>query len=178
MKATAFFLLAISLLLWLYQASFSALPYSAAEAPAPVEATVTLTPDEALALRLVNTERTERGLKPLDFDPLLTLVARLHSQDMAKCNYFSHFEPATNHNPVDRYAELLGRRPNGVVGENIACCTDPLPGVMHQHLMDSPDHEANILDLEYTRLGVGVYMTPDGHTWLTQMFAGDWRQVR
>lgn len=138
-----------------------------------------LTDDEAKCLRVLNDERVARGLKPLAVDETLTKVARLHSQDMYKRNYFSHLEPGPEqYNPLDRYVRLLGYRPTCVVGENIATCTGPMIGFMHKSLMESPTHKENILDREYKYVGIGIWMAPDGRTWLTQMFSGDWRRAR
>ncbi len=92
---------------------------------------------------------------------------------MAERSYFAHLaptpQPAT---PLDRYAAVLGRRPEVVVGENIGRAAQPLMGMMHCYMMESPDHRANILDPEYLRVGVGIYALDDGRVWLTEMFRG------
>ncbi len=134
---------------------------------------VSLTDDEALSMRLINEERAEHGLPALLPDSLLTQVARQHSADMAKSHYFSHIEPPpTKRNPLDRFALALGRQPGYVVGENIARANQPLMGLIHAQMLDSPEHKANLLDAEYTRVGVGIYSLEDGRVWLTQMFSG------
>ena len=43
--------------------------------------------------RLINIERTNRNLKPLTWDDKIGLIAREHSQDMAKRNFFAHDNP-------------------------------------------------------------------------------------
>jgi len=138
-----------------------------------------LTADEALSLSLINSERADHGLRPLALDPLLTEVARRHSADMAERHYFSHLTPPpTSLDPLDRYAQALGRRPEGVVGENIARTDLPLMGKIHEGLLASPTHRANLLDMEYTRAGVGIYALDDGRVWLTQLFCGDVPRAR
>ena len=134
---------------------------------------VSLTPDEALVLRLINEERRQRNLASLELDPVLVKVAREHSLDMARRGYFGHLSPAPEATtPLDRYASSLGRRPEAVVGENVGRAPQPVMGLMHLYMMESPEHRANILDAEYARVGVGIHALDDGRIWLTQMFRG------
>jgi uncharacterized protein YkwD len=138
---------------------------------------VTLTDDEALVLELLNQARAERRLPRLRLDPTLTSVAREHCADMAKRGYFSHFAPGLEpRSPLDRYAAAIGGTPTEVVGENLGRCEQPIMGLLHECLMRSPDHRANLLDQEYTRVGVGLMVRPDGRTWLTQLFCGEPRE--
>ena len=153
-------------------------PAEKAKQPTAPPQQVTLTDDEALLLQLLNAERADHKLPPLKLDPVLTCVAREHCADMAKRGYFSHFEPGPDRrNPLDRYAAALGRPPTEVVGENLGCAGQPIMGMLHECLMKSPAHRANILDQEYTRVGVGLVVRPDGRTWLTQMFCGNARKA-
>jgi uncharacterized protein YkwD len=135
---------------------------------------VSLTPDEALVLRLINEERRQRNLASLELDPVLVKVAREHSRDMARRGYFGHISPAPEGTtPLDRYASSLGRRPEAVVGENVGRAPQPVMGLMHLYMMESPEHRANILDAEYARVGVGIHALDDGRVWLTEMFGGE-----
>jgi len=135
---------------------------------------VSLTPDEALILRLINEERGRRHLASLELDPVLVKVAREHSLDMERRDYFGHLSPAPEATtPLDRYASALGRHPEAVVGENIGRAAQPLMGLMHLYMMKSPEHRANILDGEYARVGVGIHALDDGRVWLTEMFGGE-----
>jgi len=59
-----------------------------------------LTPNEKEVLRLLNGERTKRGLSPLKIDLRVTEVARFKCQDMIDNDYFSHFSP-TYGSPFD-----------------------------------------------------------------------------
>lgn len=134
---------------------------------------VSLTPDEALVLRLMNEERSQRNLSLLDLDPVLVKVAREHSLDMARRGYLGHLSPAPEATtPLDRYASALGRRPEVIVGENVGRAPQPVMGMMHLYMMESPDHKANILDVDYARVGVGIHALDDGRVWLTEMFLG------
>jgi uncharacterized protein YkwD len=152
---------------------------SARSCSPPKPPALSLTADEALALRLVNAERTARGLSALALDPVLVEVARQHSDDMARRGYFAHLEPPPNQRtPLDRYAAALTRHPRTVVGENIARADEPLMELIHDRMMESPDHRANLLDPEYVALGVGIHAQPNGHIWLTQMFRASLPETR
>lgn len=45
---------------------------------------------ESLVHQKVNYQRTQHGLTPLSYDNQISTIARAHSQDMAKNNYFEH----------------------------------------------------------------------------------------
>jgi uncharacterized protein YkwD len=106
---------------------------------------------EAKMLELVNEERAKEGLKPLAPDPELREVARLHSIDMFRRGYFSHYTPEGG-SPFDRMKEA------GVsfraAGENLAL--GPTLTIAHNGLMNSPGHRANILRPQFGRLGIGI----------------------
>jgi len=53
---------------------------------------------------LVNQERKKQGLGSLDWNSKLSRIARLHSQDMASRNYFSH-DSLEGRNFNDRYRQ-------------------------------------------------------------------------
>lgn len=106
---------------------------------------------EEAMLKMVNKERTERGLKPLAADPELTTVARAHSQDMFIRGYFAHKNP-DNKGPFDRM-KAAGIR-FSAAGENLALAQTL--EIAHQNLMNSPGHRANILSPDFGRLGIGV----------------------
>lgn len=106
---------------------------------------------EATMLELVNQERAKEGLKPLQADPELAVVARAHSKDMFARGYFSHVTPEGK-TPTDRIRE--GRVRFLVAGENLAL--GQTLDICHQGLMNSPGHRANILQPSYGRLGIGI----------------------
>ena len=106
---------------------------------------------EQQIMQLVNEERATRGLKSLTLDPKLREVARLHSEDMFKRGYFSHYSPEGK-TVADRATET------GVdflvIGENLAYA--PSVEAAHRGLMNSEGHRANILSEDYSRIGIGV----------------------
>lgn len=106
---------------------------------------------ESEMLKLVNAERTKRGLKPVIADPQLTPVARSHSHDMFMRGYFSHYTPEGK-DPFDRMRaagiKYYSAGENLALGQTLKIC--------HQGLMNSPGHRANILNPSYGRLGIGI----------------------
>jgi uncharacterized protein YkwD len=102
-------------------------------------------------LRLLNDERLERGLSPLEPDLALQEVARGHSTDMFARGYFAHVTP-DGVNPFQRM-EAAGVT-FAVAGENLAYA--PTVEVAHNGLMNSTGHRENILSAEFCRVGIGV----------------------
>jgi uncharacterized protein YkwD len=141
---------------------------TATPVPTP-SATAPATADEIAAARaqiltMVNEQRTTAGCKVLTADPALDTLAQNFSDDMAARGFFDHTDPDGN-DPWDR-ATALGITNLG--GENIARGQVDAQAVMDAW-MNSIDHRANILDCDYTTLGVGIHFGPDG-PWWTQDF--------
>ena len=110
------------------------------------------TTNEATAiLNLVNKERSKNGLNPLTLSQELTNVATIKAKDMRDKNYFSHNSP-TYGSPFDMLQHF------GIhysyAGENIASGQQSPEQVMTDW-MNSSGHRANILNKNYTQLGVG-----------------------
>ncbi|MCM3635138.1 CAP domain-containing protein [Paenibacillus camelliae] len=102
-------------------------------------------------LSLVNKERAAAGLSALELDTKLNEVATEKARDMAVNNYFSHTSP-TYGSPFDMLSEFgVSYR---TAGENIAYGQTSEEQVMNDW-MNSPGHRANILNANYTKLGVG-----------------------
>lgn len=119
---------------------------------------------EARVLRLVNDERAQAGCRPVDSDPDLAGLAGDYSAQMAEEDFFAHTTP-DGLSPWDR-AEAAGIA--GLGGENIARGQQDAQAVMDAW-MHSPGHRANILNCDFTELGVGVHFGPGG-PWWTQDF--------
>ena len=117
-------------------------------------------------LALVNAERSANGLKSLTLKDSLCAAAYTKSKDMADYNYFSHTSPNFGSS-----FDLLNSR--GIVysyaGENIAKGYTSPEAVM-KGWMNSSGHRANILNSNFTQLGVGYYKAADGQTYWTQIF--------
>jgi uncharacterized protein YkwD len=101
-------------------------------------------------LRLVNKERTSRGLRALVMDEKLREVARAHSKDMFARGYFAHNNP-DGKDPFARMDEAGIKFL--VAGENLALA--PNVALAHEGLMNSPGHRANILTAEFGKIGIG-----------------------
>lgn len=121
---------------------------------------------EQEVVQLVNQERTERGLNPLKVDTELADVARTKSEDMRDENYFSHQSP-TYGSPFEMMQEFgIQYR---AAGENIAA-GQTTPQAVVKGWMESEGHRENILNDQFTHIGVGYTKGGSyGHYW-TQMF--------
>lgn len=119
-------------------------------------------------LSLVNEERSKQGLNPLKLSSKLTSIATLKSRDMADKNYFSHESP-TYGSPFDMLHQY------GIqyrfAGENIAA-GQRTPEEVMQAWMNSSGHRANILNKNFTEIGIGYYQGGSYKVYWTQMFIG------
>ncbi|MEV3993370.1 CAP domain-containing protein [Streptomyces sp. NPDC049837] len=119
---------------------------------------------EAAVLSLVNAERAKVGCSPVQASRGLAALAGAHSEDMAERGFFSHTDP-DGATPWDRAAKAGVQ---GLAAENIARGQADAEAVM-ESWMNSDGHRANILNCDYTRLGVGVHFA-EGGPWWTQNF--------
>ncbi|CAM5714639.1 Stress protein OS=Streptomyces tendae OX=1932 GN=F3L20_21625 PE=4 SV=1 [Streptomyces tendae] len=122
----------------------------------------------AEVVELTNRERARAGLPPLSRDPLLGTAAQAHSADMVARDFYAHTAPDGSR-PWDR-AAAAGSRCR-TVGENIACGQRSAAEVV-RGWMNSPGHRANILEREFTRIGVGFAGGGRAGTYWTQLFGG------
>lgn len=120
---------------------------------------------ERYMLQLVNEERVALGLDPLQLEQSLNAAAELHSQWMLETNIFSH--TGVDNSSATERMDAAGFIREGAwrTAENIAIQSERgAEGIMddvadlHQRLMDSPGHRANILtaDLEYIGIGIEI----------------------
>lgn len=116
-------------------------------------------------LELINAERTSRGLNPLQLEQRLNESAEVHSEWMLNADVFSHTgqggssagdrmqDAGFQFSGSWRWAENIAwqsERGSSGISDDVAN--------LHQSLMNSPGHRANILnpDLEYIGIGVEV----------------------
>ncbi len=121
---------------------------------------------EERLLELLNEARRSAGLGVLVRDSIIDEVARQHSEDMLKRGYFAH-ETLEGVSPFDRM--LQGGVRFRTAAENLAMA--PNAEIAHQGLMDSPGHRANILNPEFTRVGIGAVKVAGLGRIFTQNFA-------
>lgn len=105
-------------------------------------------------LDLTNQFRAQNGLGALKLNSELNAAAQNHSQDMAVSDYFSH-TGKNGSQPWDR-AKVVGYEAQSM-GENIAAGYTT-PEIVVQGWIDSPGHRANLLNSNYTELGVGYFL--------------------
>jgi uncharacterized protein YkwD len=125
-----------------------------------------------------NTHRTNKNVQTVAWEDNLAGTARYHSGDMGTRNYFSHITP-DDVGPFFRISKLH-RRYIGTGGENILKITKDStdPAVMARKIVDawmnSTGHRQNILNPDYTALGVGVVEMPGQNNvpmlYATQLF--------
>lgn len=113
--------------------------------------------EESQFVSLANKERANRGLRSYSVASDLVAVARRHAQRMAA----SH---SIYHNPnlgsdVDNWQ---------AVGENVGMGGSA--GSIHQAFMNSAPHRANILDSDFTQVGMGTAYDDKGVLYVTQVF--------
>jgi hypothetical protein len=105
----------------------------------------------------INSARAAHGKAPYSVASDLVSVARGHSATMAS-------RQSLYHNP-----SLTSEVQNWqVVGENVG--DGPTVGDLQSAFMNSPEHLANILDNDYTQIGVGVVVDSHGIIWVTEDF--------
>lgn len=115
---------------------------------------------EDYILKMVNEERGKNGKGPLALNSTMRGFARDKSKEMIELNYFSHNSPRNGY-----IGDILSK--NGIkyknVGENIAMqqggetiSSYDMAKKFMDMWMNSSGHRANILNGDYTNLGVGV----------------------
>lgn len=129
-----------------------------------------VTSEERRILELVNSERATRGKAPLVLDARLCHLARNHSRNMARQDFFNH----VGRDGLDvagraRASSIKGWK---IIAENIAFnqgFNDPTAFAV-ERWMASGKHRANILNSEFFATGIGIYVGSDGRVFFTQVF--------
>jgi len=118
-------------------------------------------------LTLVNADRAANGKTALKSDTSLASLAQYRADDMAKNNYFSHWDSeGRSANDLRKNYAI-----NQVIAENIA--KDLTADLAEYGLMRSAIHRANILSDEWTRAGFGLSKLSDGSYIFVQIFSAD-----
>lgn len=115
-------------------------------------------------VKLVNTERAKEGLPALTVDAGIESAALVRAKETEKS--FSHTRPDGR-----QFSTALTEA--GVTfrgsGENIAY-GQRTPEEVMKGWMNSPGHRANIMNKNYTKIGVGYYQNSNGVNYWTQLF--------
>jgi uncharacterized protein YkwD len=125
---------------------------------------------EKQTFALINQKRAEFGLQPIVWSDEVAKIARLHSENMAKYNFFSH--TGIDGKMVNDRADLLGITKWTAMGENIAYnrgYQKPLECAVEKW-MESPGHRENLLNDRWKESAIGIAVTADGTYYFTQVF--------
>lgn len=112
--------------------------------------------------RLTNEHRKRNGLSALKFNADMSEVAQSWSSRLAKAGTLSH-------NPL--YSKEI---PKGwrLASENVLQNWNQASAEqLVKQWINSPGHNANMLNPDITDIGVGYHVGPDGRAWATQNFA-------
>lgn len=113
--------------------------------------------DEAAFVSRINGLRASQGLPALQVDGELTGLARAWAAQMADAGTISH-NPSFASQVTANWRKL---------GENVG--KGPTVDDLHQAFVDSAGHYANLVDPEFTRIGVGV-VERDGMLYTSHQF--------
>ena len=113
----------------------------------------------AEVVRLVNAERAKEGLSALKSDSTVQSAAQVRAQEIVST--FSHTRP--NGSSCFTALEAAGVRYSGA-GENIAYGQKSPEDVVNAW-MNSPGHRANIMNKNFTTIGVGCYKSGNTYYW-------------
>ena len=118
---------------------------------------------ERQMLDLINVERANAGLNPLKLNTLLNQSSEDHSTWMINTDTFSHTGQGGSSATDRMQAANYPFEGSWASGENIAWQSERgADGIaddviqLHQGLMDSPAHRANILNPDFTEIGIGI----------------------
>lgn len=132
--------------------------------PAPVPADL-----EARTVEAINAVRREHGLVALEVNPVLTEVARAHSQDMIRRRYFDHVAPdgITAEDRIRRRGLEFAQ-----VGENLHKNGgfDDAVSTAVRAWSRSEGHSELLLGAAFRETGVGVAVDDEGTVFFTQLF--------
>ena len=117
-------------------------------------------------LKLVNAERKKQGLNELVLNHTLNGIATKKAEDMRDNNYFSH--QSQRYGSPFEMLQSFGVKYSSA-GENIAAGQKTAQAVMNDW-MNSSGHRANILNKNYTELGVGYVEGGTYGTYWVQLF--------
>lgn len=118
---------------------------------------------EAEVVPLTNQDRSAQGLGALSRNACLDSVASGYAEQMARSGVLAHNSGA---GPAIR-----GCRPNASWGDNVGTAAPCDIARLEREWMASPSHRRNILDGEYTLIGVGAWTDEHGGCWVQVLFS-------
>jgi uncharacterized protein YkwD len=121
--------------------------------------------DEAAVVERTNAERKKVDAPPLTVNPKLSDAARAHALNMAKQDKLEH---TLDDKTPDERVTAAGYK-WAATAENIGW-NERTPKDAVAAWMDSPPHKANMLNPDYTEIGVGVAVNAKGERYWVQVF--------
>ena len=134
---------------------------------APAPAAVGLSPQAQQVVDLTNQRRADVGLPALAVNGALTNAAQAHSNDQAARDRMGH-DGSDGSRAGDRITAHGYRFSKW--GENVGMGYPDAASVMDAW-MNSEGHRRNIVDSDFTQIGVALAYAPDGTPYWTQVFA-------
>jgi uncharacterized protein YkwD len=116
---------------------------------------------------LTNHVRAENGVPTLNASPALLAAAQLHSEDMARLDQMQHDLPGVTLATLPDRAAYV-HYDYQLLGENIAY-NQADPASVVAAWMNSPPHRENMLDAQFTDIGVGIAWNRRGEPYYTMM---------
>lgn len=143
--------------------------------PEPIKSVKTLKTNNAFDLErrafgLVNQQRAMIGLEQLAWNDDAAKIARLHSENMANYDFFSHTD--LDGLLVNDRADSLGINKWQAIGENIAYnqgFENPVEFAVERWML-SPKHRDNLLNSRWKESGIGVAVAENGKYYFTEVF--------
>lgn len=122
-----------------------------------------MTAEERTFLDRANAMRSAQGIRPLDEHVELTRKAQGWAQHMASTGRLQHSSLTADLNGL-AWTKL---------GENVGMSTPTSNTLLtiHQQFASSSGHRKNLLDPQFTHMGVGVAVDRSGRVWVAQVFA-------
>lgn len=120
---------------------------------------------ETRLIELINLDRARVSLPPVAASDKAAAIARTHADEMMRAGRIYHDSPA-GWSLKDRLRDFPALFEKS--GENVARGFDV--DMIHAGLMNSTGHRKNILDPEYTHVGIGVERDASGTLFVAQVF--------
>ena len=140
---------------------------------------------EHFVIQHTNGERVAAGLSPLTHDPIISDIARAHSENISRMGLSHELE---GRGPTDRalragyncrayhadgsytyeLSENILQYPVASRHDGFDTISEAVASGLVKSWMSSPGHRANILDEDVRRIGVGIALlehASDGHGW-------------
>ena len=123
----------------------------------------------AKVVQLTNAERGTRGRGPLRTNARLMRAAQLHAEQIARAGQPAHVLPDAAYPTAEDRLAAAGYNWQSY-GENLAL-GQPSPAAVVHDWMHSRGHRTNIVNPDFTELGVGYATDKAGRPYYVQVFA-------